>query len=231
MNRQTTGVVGLMADPGWPTRIAQNISRQLAEELSTQTQSHWETEVTRERLPLDSEGEVPLFQHASHLQKSHNWDYLIYLTDLPLLGSDEIMISKASAEDQAALVSIPSLGVTRTASRVKEIVLALVVASQESFQDAPSAQELHNIMGPKVSSRQSGTEDRHTIRISLTGLRHRLGLLLGTIRSNRPTKLLGALTNSIALGSATGPSVFSMVPSGILPKHYRRYDFSSLVLR
>lgn len=93
MEKNITGMVGLMADPGWPMRIAKKISSQLAEELSAQTQIQWEVEVTLERLPLDAEGEIPLFQHAPRLQAAHSWDNLIYLTDLPLLGEDEIIRS------------------------------------------------------------------------------------------------------------------------------------------
>lgn len=51
MEKNITGMVGLMADPSWPMRIAKKISSQLAEELSAQTQIQWEVEVTLERLP------------------------------------------------------------------------------------------------------------------------------------------------------------------------------------
>lgn len=204
MTEKSTGTVGLMADPGWPTRIAQKISRRLAAELSAETDSHWEVDIAQERLPLDSEGEIPLFQHAPRLQEAHGWDYLIYLTDLPLLSGDKILLSKASAEEQTALISIPSVGATRTTKRVKNIALALVTSSHQDSRQLPSETELKNIMGPRIRYHQPGPDDKNSMRISLSGHRHRLGLLIGTIRSNQPSHMLAALTNSIALGAAAG---------------------------
>jgi len=204
MTEKSTGIVGLMADPGWPTRIAKKISRRLAAELSAETNSHWEVDIAQERLPLDSEGEIPLFQHAPRLQEAHGWDYLIYLTDLPLLSGDKILLSKASAEEQTALISIPSVGATRATKRVKNIVLALVTSSHEDSRQLPSEDELKSIMGPRIRYHQPGPDDKNSMRISLSGHRHRLGLLIGTIRSNQPSHMLAALTNSIALGAAAG---------------------------
>src|SRR5690625_2912544 len=199
MTEKSTGIVGFMADPGWPTRIAKKISRRLAAELSAETNSHWEVDIAQERLPLDSEGEIPLFQHAPRLQEAHGWDYLIYLTDLPLLSGDKILLSKASAEEQTALISIPSVGATRATKRVKNIVLALVTSSHEDSRQLPSEDELKSIMGPRIRYHQPGPDDKNSMRISLSGHRHSVGMMIGTYRSQQHRHMIAALTSTLSL--------------------------------
>ncbi len=192
-----------MADPGLPMRIAKKISDDLGDKLSAETPNQWKVEVASERLPMDSDGDVPLFRHAPRLREAYNWDYFVYLTDLPLVRDREIMLCKVSAESQTAMVSLPSVGATRATKRVQAIVVALITAARTNFQSEAPEHRVQDVMGHGVTFQQRESEDT-SVRIYLSGLRHRFGLLAGTIKSNRPTRLLGALTNSIALGAATG---------------------------
>lgn len=195
--------IGLMADPGLPMRIAKKLVGNLGDQLSAGTPNRWDVEVATERLPMDSEGDIPLFRHAPRLREAYNWDYLVYLTDLPLISDHEILLCKASAEAQTAMVSLPSVGATRATKRVQAIVVSLIIAARTAFQSEPPELRVQQIMGHGVTYHQTGRDDT-SIRIYLSGFRHRFGLLAGTIKSNRPTRLLAALTNSIALGLATG---------------------------
>src|SRR5690625_1648705 len=198
-----TSTIGLMADPGLPMRIAKKISGDLADKLSAGTPNQWDVEVTTERLPMDSEGDIPIFRPAPRLREAYNWDYLVYLTDLPLISDHEILLCKANTESQTAMVSLPSVGATRAAKRVQAIVVSLITAARTNFENESPEHRMQDVMGRGVTFRQRESEDT-SVRIYLSGLRHRFGLLTGTIKRNRPAQLLAELTNSIALGAATG---------------------------
>lgn len=199
-----TSKLGLMADPGLPMRIAKKIADSLSKRLAENTQTRWDVDVATERLPMDSDGDIPLFRHAPRLHEAYNWDYLLYLTDLPLISHREILLCKTSSEAQTAMLSLPSIGAIRSAKRVESIVTSLIVAAQTNFQGEPPEQSVRRVTERGVTYRLPGPEDPSSIRIYLSGFQHRFGLLTGVIKSNRPTRLLGALTNSIALGAATG---------------------------
>lgn len=185
-------------------RIARKIADALSKRLAEKTSTEWDVEVTTERLPMDSEGDIPVFRHAPRLRDAYNWDYLVYLTDLPLISHHDMLLCKTSSEAQTAMISLPSLGAIGAAKRAEVIIASLVVASHTNFEDASPEQSVRQVLGRGVTYRQPDPDNATSIRIYLSGFRHRLGLLTGVIKSNRPTRLVAALTNSIALGAATG---------------------------
>src|SRR5699024_12260415 len=103
--------LGLMVDPGFPMRIARKIADALSKRLAEKTSTEWDVEVTTERLPMDSDGDIPVFRHAPRLRDAYNGDYLVYLTDIPLISNNAMLRCKTSSEAQPSRISLPTLGV------------------------------------------------------------------------------------------------------------------------
>ena len=84
-------VVGLIADPGMPLSFAKGLSSSLPSVLENMLDSgsEWSVEVAEFSLPLDDLGEIELNSHSAKLRKENNWDYLVYLTDLPKYENGE----------------------------------------------------------------------------------------------------------------------------------------------
>jgi hypothetical protein len=201
---ESTATVGLMADPGLPAQIAESIAESVADELSEEFGFRWRVDVSQQRLPLNATGDIPLFQQAERLRDSHDWDFLVYLTDLPRIHNQEIMLCDVSAEARSAMVSVPSLGAIRVTSRVRKLVSALISSAEKSTYDYPSEELMQQIMGRRRVYRHAEPENDDVVSIYLPGVRNRLELLSGMVRSNQPGRLLPALSNSIALALATG---------------------------
>ncbi|GAA4284453.1 hypothetical protein GCM10022261_19840 [Brevibacterium daeguense] len=201
---ESTATLGLMADPGLPAQVAEGIAETVAEELTEEFGFRWTVDVSRQRLPLNAVGDIPLFQQAGRLRDSHGWDYLVYLTDLPRIHNHEIMLCDVSAEARAAMVSVPSLGAFRVTKRARRLVSALTSSAQQNTYDYPSEELMQQIMASRPVYRHAEPENDDVVSIFLPGARNRLELLSGMIRSNQPGRLVPALTNSIALALATG---------------------------
>lgn len=198
------GTIGLMADPGVPMRVAERIADAVSLDLSEEAGSAWDVENSQQRLPLNAQGDIPVFHYSEKLRESHGWDYLVYLTDLPRLDTDQMLLCQASAEARTALLSVPAVGAFRTTPRLQKLVTALVSSAQSNTFDYPSEPLMKDIMGARRVRRYAEPERNDIVSVYLSGRLSVFDLLTGMIRSNQPSKLLPALTNSIALGAATG---------------------------
>lgn len=198
--------VGLMADPGLPETVARAVARDLARELGrvVDADARWNVEVSRETLPLTREGDIPLLEHAAVLRNRRGWDVVVYLTDLLRSHDGDPMLCEVSSEAGAALVSLPALGVARLRGRVRALLVTLIRAVLDGTRDHPSEDAVGRSVGRHGLRRvpPAGSEDASYI--VLPGAPNRVRLLSGMVRSNRPGRLLPALSSSIAAAAATG---------------------------
>ena len=102
-----------MADPGVPNRVARAIADDLADDLRRELGGRWRVDVDQETLPLGPDGEIRLTEHAPRLLQQHDWDFVLYLTDLPTRPGGVPQLYDVSGSTAAALVSLPVLGVLR----------------------------------------------------------------------------------------------------------------------
>ena len=205
--------LGLIADPGVPIRTARAVRSDLAEGLSEETGEQWDVNLSQHRLSLDAEGDIPLAAHASRLREEHSWEYLVYLTDLPLVHSGEALLCEVSAEDQAVLISVPSLGAWRSTARLRRLITALVNATN-GVSDYPSEADMKRIVGHRRVQRDLSHPDRGDegerkaavtwVFVQLPGTRNRLELLAGMVRNNQPLGLVKALSTAFSLAAAAG---------------------------
>lgn len=177
--------VGLMADPGVPRRVAVAIADDLADDLSSELGGRWRVEVDQETLPLGPDGEIRLTEHAPRLLQEHDWDFVLYLTDLATRSDGDPLLYDVSGSTTAALVCIPVFGVVRVRSKVRKLALKLVRAgTHQSGLGAPATDDL-----PPEHCR---------------GFLNKARLLTGMVRNNRPTRMMTALTGVVAAGAGTG---------------------------
>lgn len=177
--------VGLMADPGVPRRVAVAIADDLADDLSSELGGRWRVEVDQETLPLGPDGEIRLTEHAPRLLQEHDWDFVLYLTDLATRSDGDPLLYDVSGSTTAALLCIPVFGVVRVRSKVRKLALKLVRAgTHQGGLGAPATDDL-----PPEHCR---------------GFLNRARLLSGMVHNNRPARMVTALSGVVAAGAGTG---------------------------
>ncbi|MGV2950764.1 hypothetical protein ACNPM8_01105 [Glutamicibacter sp. AGC46] len=216
--------VGLIADPGIADAMANRIAARLEgvmEKLQEQEQQ-WDVQVAPFSLPLGESGRVALNDKVPRLREKHGWDFIIYLTDAPHYVQNRPVRSVISVEDASAVLSMPSLGLARPRTVARELA-ELVSELATGKQPAPPPPPLGRAMSVHAS-RQDGQNEQNRIS-SIEGLRGRLLLIAGMVRSNRPWKLVPRLSSAMAGAVATGAfgvfytSIWSMadyLPAGRL---------------
>ncbi|GAB2598778.1 hypothetical protein GCM10009696_00220 [Kocuria himachalensis] len=199
-----TMTLGLMADPGLPEQLAAAVAAELGDELSHAGQApvRWEVEVSRQSLPIASDGQIPLMAHAQALRDSHGWDYLVYLTDLLRSHEEEPLMCEVSSTARAAMICLPALGAYRLRTKARTLVVTLIQSVQDGTEDFPSSPAARAALGHKAARREPVAGD--TAYVVLPGRLNRLRLLAGMVRSNRPGRLLTALSGCVAAAAATG---------------------------
>lgn len=197
----TSLVMGLRTDPGVPERVAARIADDLAEQLSQASGQQWQVDISAGELPLTPDGTIPLLIHAPRLLEEQGWEYLVYLTDLPQYMDDKPVLCEVSADARAALISLPPLGAIRVAQRTRDLVMTLLrAASTASNPDASAIQAA--LSGANVEQHLS--DEGKGVITTLAGTFTAPRMLAGMLRSNRPGRLLPAMTGCIAVAVASG---------------------------
>lgn len=197
----TSLVVGLRADPGVPERVAARIADDLAERLSQALGQQWRVDISAGELPLGPDGTVPLHNYAPRLLEERGWEYLVYLTDLPQYMDDTPVLCQVSADARAALISLPPLGAIRVAQRTQRLVVALIRAASTASSSDASA--IESALGGAEVEQKLSDDGRFTIT-ALAGGFTAPRMLVGMLRSNRPGRLLPAMTGCIAVAVGSG---------------------------
>ena len=198
----TTPTVGLQADPGVPERIAAKIADELAEQIFEKSGQRWRVEVSEGELPLAPDGTIPLLAHARRLLEQNGWQYLVYLTDLPQYLDGRPVVCETSGDVPTAFVSLPPLGSIRTAHRTLHLVATLVSSALED--NHPDAQAIESALGGAKVVQRFLPEEKHLLVTARADRFVTLRMLGGMLRSNRPGRLLSAMTGCIAVAIATG---------------------------
>uniref|UniRef100_UPI0025D0BBD3 hypothetical protein n=1 Tax=uncultured Dietzia sp. TaxID=395519 RepID=UPI0025D0BBD3 len=142
-------------------------------------------ESSQETLPLGPDGEIRLTEHAPRLLQEHNWDFVLYLTDLPTRPQGIPLLYDVSGSTAAALVSMPVLGAFRVRSKLRKLALRLVSSGiHRDGLGAPGTDDL-----PPSEQRGLGSEVR---------------LLGGMVLNNRPARMMTALSGVVVAGAGSG---------------------------
>ncbi|MFC3300545.1 hypothetical protein FJV46_08630 [Arthrobacter agilis] len=211
-------VLGLMADPGLPERLARQLEATIREDIGWVTgdressEPSWEVQVSRQTLPLDTNGRIALMERAEGLRATHGWDLVVYLTDLPRTHDHRTLVTEWDATCRGALISLPAFGGFRIRHKLRTELLRVIaelagpqVAADHdgdpnragrSAGDGSASGEAHGPGDP-----QAGPETNYR---TIAGRWGRWRLLGGMVRSNRPGRLVGSLSSAAAAAMATG---------------------------
>ncbi|WP_159617239.1 hypothetical protein [Arthrobacter zhaoguopingii] len=197
-------VVGLMADSGLPERLAGRLAEPLREALTSRTGpgTRWNVEVSRQELPLDRNGRVPLMERAEALRAANGWDLVVYVTDLPRVHDHQTLLTESDGSAGAALVSLPALGGFRARSRLEQELVRVVSDLAARSGIAPRGSGSGRSPGGVRGRRRAGNAAH--VHETVPGPLGRTRLLTGMVRSNRPGRLVGSLSNAAAAAMATG---------------------------
>lgn len=211
-------VLGLLTDPGFPTRLARrlvgsdNLRVRLSEEGDVDVT--WSVETEAQYLEVDEHGTMPMLQIGRKALAERGWDAVILVTDLPRRAGTEPIVSDYSTTEYVGLLSVPALGAVSVRARAEEAIVHLVVehlspalttaergGADGTEETGRGHRDLGRTEGPvrHAESTVPGI-DEHLV---LTGYHGRLRLLSGMVRANRPWRLVPSLSPALA-GAAAG---------------------------
>lgn len=172
-------VVGLVAPPGLPAEIAQDIATKLPGALVESVGDHvsWETRFVSERRAHDVDDDDELIDVAREKREQEGWDLAVSLTDLTLPAGRRPVVAQASRSDGVVLVSLPALGARRARSRGRDATVRMI--------------------GSLVG------DDAEPLRLLAAPVRGHLRLLAGMVRDNRPWLVVLALSRALAVALST----------------------------
>lgn len=195
--------VGLLADPGVPTELADALAPDLPAALAAHVDdtTTWDVSTETREIPLDDEGLVPLESLAQEQRAQQDWDVVIVVTDLPRRVETRPVATVLTAQARGGMVSMPGLGAIGVRRRARQAIVHLVqsLVGHDHGSDGGRPPGVSRFS----SLRYVAAEDSDA-HIALVGLRGRLRLLAGMVRDNRPWRLVPHLSSATAAAAATG---------------------------
>lgn len=212
-----TVVIGLLAPPQVPREFVEGLADELPGVLSERISDRvsWEIPTVRDtRLPdveYGEEGGDETIDDVSEWRRHEGWDLAVCMTDLPLVRSDgRAVVAGASLRRDAALVSLPALGVIHRRRRALEEIVRLVSELRsDNVEPAREGEESRNggTNGHTVSS------DDENLQLVMPAEVSKVRLLAGMVRATHPFRVVLGL--SYALTAALGTAAFTIITNTI----------------
>src|SRR5215217_189009 len=212
-----TVVIGLLAPPQVPREFVEGLADELPGVLSERISERvsWEIPTVRDtRLPdveYGEEGGEDTIDDVSEWRRHEGWDLAVCMTDLPLVRSDGRAVEAgASPRWDAALVSLPALGVIHRRRRALEEIVRLVSELRsDNVEPAREGEESRNggTNGHTVSS------DDENLQLVMPAEVSKVRLLAGMVRATHPFRVVLGL--SYALTAALGTAAFTIITNTI----------------
>ena len=208
-------VVGLLGTPGMATSIADELSADIAGELTElHPEVRWDIRTDRE-VQLDAPAHITQVVDVARARLLEDrLDLLVVLTDLPLQHGRRPILSHASTMHSVAVVSLPALGAVQLRGKARKAVLTMIdtllgIPPREGLLGARHRHRMQRVrqLGTEVASEPAGVA--YVARV-LSGNLH---LLAGMVRANEPWRLILGLQR--ALTAAMVGVVFAIVTSDI----------------
>lgn len=212
-----TVVIGLLAPPQVPREFVEGLADELPGVLSERISDRvsWEIPTVRDtRLPdveYGEEGGDETIDDVSEWRRHEGWDLAVCMTDLPLVRSDgRAVVAGAAPRWDAALVSLPALGVIHRRRRALEEIVRLVSELRsDNVEPAREGEESRNggTNGHTVSS------DDENLQLVMPAEVSKVRLLAGMVRATHPFRVVLGL--SYALTAALGTAAFTIITNTI----------------
>lgn len=215
-------VVGLVATPpDHPAEVTDRLRAELAERLAERTAPDADVRWTVRQgwgdvAPRRDGGAEALLDDLAQRRTGEGWDVAVCLTDLPLQADRAPLVAQSSAHRQAAVVSLPALGLRQLrAARtlVPDLVSRLLTdASDQRVRPADwqPAELADRVTAVHRLHNDSGAGE---LRYSASRWTGRTRLLTGMVRANRPGRALLGLSKLLV--GAFGTVAFALTNSTI----------------
>jgi hypothetical protein len=205
-------VVGILADPESPTKIANRLARTLPDRLAdgNADDPRATIDVVSEPFTTGCEDAATLLDRTADQIDGRGWDVAIGLTELPLHAERRSIVADVDTSTRSALVSLPALGGVRlhsAALRAVSDLVAELAAHDTARADVGAEPGLADALTGRFSPIRggpTGEDERADLRFIAPGVRGRLRLLAGMVRTNHPWKLVPGLSKALASALATG---------------------------
>ncbi|WP_051165560.1 hypothetical protein [Nocardia testacea] len=212
-DRASPVVVGVVADPDLPARLARELVQTLPAELARRGDpSRWRLEVLDDPFEAMYPDLEYLIDKAGRHVRDTAWDLALCLTDVPIRSDGEILLLSLDLRHRVALVSLPALGglgIRQRLQKLAAVVVAALPATDRTAAGAAVAEVATRVRRARVRIDPEDSGVR-VVRDRAVGYP---ALLAGMVRANRPWRLFVGL--STALGSALAGTAFGVLYSSI----------------
>jgi hypothetical protein len=204
-----TVLVGILADPGLPTEIANQLADDLPDALAERSGDRLRCRVVVVSATLSrGEGER-LIDMAAHRKEQEGWDFAVALTDLPLPTAEGQLVADLSKQADAAVIAVPMLSMLRPTEHARDIIVRLLL----EWAGEATSRAQHRLDDDRTPAVRSVSPDYDDIDLRLAADTRTLRLLAGMVWVNRPWRLVLGLRSAIAAALAT--AAFGLVSNGV----------------
>lgn len=215
--------LGLVAPPGLPAELAEELADDLPELLARRVSDavDWQVAVVVDPQAGDpSRSGMEAIEACRERLLREDWSLAVCLTDVPLRIGHRPVVADASATHGVALISLPALGAMHLRHRAGDAIVQLLdglMGERVPRRDGRGGEQRHRRVGRRIAElaapiRRVIPEDEDIdVRFVTAVVRGNLLLLTGMVRANRPWRLVAGLSR--ALAAALGAVAFGLVQS------------------
>jgi hypothetical protein len=209
-------VVGLIAAPGAPARVAAQVRDELAGDLARRyPEVRWRVPIVQDGLVEPGAAGLDMVERGRERLLAEDWDFAICLTDLPLRIARRPVKAHASSVHAVGIIALPALGVRGAPRKVRETSVRLVEGllgeglELDDLTEDPAGRRER--IRERLRELAEEEEEPQEAGVSFVGavLRGHLHLLAGMVRHNQPWRLAVGLSRALAAAGAA--VVFALV--------------------
>lgn len=158
-----TVVIGVVADPDLPARLARDLAASLPAALARQDpRTHWRVEVFDDPFEAMYPDLEYIIDKAARHVRDTSWDLALCLTDLPMRSDGRVLLASLDLRHRVALIPLPALGGLRLKYRLRKLAAGIVSALRGSAEPPlRSSAESSSRSSAEMTAHGSAQTPRH----------------------------------------------------------------------